>query len=84
MKVLQLIKNYQANGYLIADIDPLKLLNNDLNPNMTKIYRNTSTLDYKYYGFDEKDLEREFTIYTDKIKVNNESYLRGFYLNLSL
>ena len=69
MKVLLLIRSYQSNGYLNADLDPLKLDIKTHHEQFKKIYQNRVTLDYQNYGFTEKDLDREFTIYTDKLTV---------------
>lgn len=69
MKVLLLIRAYQNNGFLNANIDPLKMDMSQKNESFKKIYQNRVTLDYKNYGFTDEDLNREFIIFTDKITV---------------
>ena len=69
LKVLLLIRSFQTNGYLKANLDPLKLDISQKNDQLIRIYQNLTTLDYKTYGFTEEDLDREFMIYTDKITV---------------
>ena len=68
-KVLLLIRSYQTNGYLKANIDPLNLDISMKNDELIRIYQNRTTLDFKTYGFTDADLDREFLIHTDQIKV---------------
>jgi 2-oxoglutarate dehydrogenase E1 component len=66
-KVNMLIRAYQRNGYIKADIDPLGI---DFLKNSNShyaIYESINNLNYKTYGFNEEDLERKFYIYTDTI-----------------
>jgi 2-oxoglutarate dehydrogenase E1 component len=56
MKVQLLVRAYQARGHHIAKLDPLEILNADLNGTFPK------ELDPKHYGFTEKDLDREFSL----------------------
>lgn len=67
MKVNLLVRAFQSNGYLAADIDPLNLESLEDKKKRFKEYHNLSTLDYKNYGFTESDLDREFIIQTDLI-----------------
>lgn len=63
-----LIRSFMTHGHLVADLDPLEL---------EKTYQNfdgfadkfkfpsksmKELVDYKYYGFAESDLDREFYI----------------------
>ena len=48
IRALRLIRAFRINGHLIADLDPLKLHKKNYHPE----------LDYKSYGFVEKDLDR--------------------------
>ena len=52
IRALRLIRAFRINGHLIADLDPLKILERDYPPE----------LDYKSYGFSESDLNREIFI----------------------
>ena len=52
IRALRLIRAFRINGHLIADLDPLKLHKKTYHPE----------LDYKSYGFVEKDLERPIFI----------------------
>ncbi len=56
MKVQLLVRAYQARGHHIAKLDPLGILNADLDGSIPK------ELDPKKYGFTEKDLDREFSL----------------------
>ncbi|GES81362.1 2-oxoglutarate dehydrogenase complex E1 component mitochondrial precursor [Rhizophagus clarus] len=56
MKVQLLVRAYQVRGYHIANLDPLGILDADLDDAIPK------ELDPKYYGFTEKDLDRKFTL----------------------
>jgi 2-oxoglutarate dehydrogenase complex dehydrogenase (E1) component-like enzyme len=80
MKVLLLIRSYQTNGYLAANLDPLNMENDE----HVSIFQNRVTLDFKNYGFTEEDLDREFMIYTDQIQVITSLYLRESFLKNSL
>ena len=52
VKVLQWINGHRNRGHLDADLDPLNLWERHPSP----------TLDYKFYGFTDKDLDEEFDI----------------------
>lgn len=67
MKVLLLIRAYQRNGYLSADLDPLGLDLQNVATQTFPVFECRSTLDYKSYGFTEEDLDKEFTIFTSQI-----------------
>jgi 2-oxoglutarate dehydrogenase E1 component len=56
MKVQLLVRAYQVRGHHIAKLDPLEILNADLDSSFPK------ELDPKHYGFTEKDLDREFSL----------------------
>ncbi|MDC0058201.1 2-oxoglutarate dehydrogenase E1 component, partial [Pelagibacteraceae bacterium] len=74
IRALRLIRAYRINGHLIANLDPLDLYE--------KIYH--PELDYKSYGFNENDLDREIFIdgslglevasLKDIIKILNKTY----------
>jgi len=74
IRALRLIRAYRINGHLIANLDPLDL--------HEKIYH--PELDYKSYGFNENDLNREIFIdgslgletatLKEIIKILNETY----------
>ncbi|CAG8602317.1 10368_t:CDS:2, partial [Dentiscutata heterogama] len=55
MKVQLLVRAYQVRGHHIATLDPLNIINPD--PNSTP-----KELDPHYYGFSEKDLDRQFSL----------------------
>ena len=52
IRALRLIRAFRINGHLIADLDPLKLLEKNYHPE----------LDYRSYGFSDKDLNRAIFI----------------------
>ena len=52
IRALRLIRAYRINGHLIANLDPLELHEKNYHPE----------LDYKSYGFNENDLDREIFI----------------------
>ena len=52
IRALRLIRAYRMNGHLIANLDPLNIINKE----------NHSELDYKSYGFTDNDLEHEIFI----------------------
>ena len=52
IQALNLIRSYRIRGHLYADLDPLKLTEREYHPE----------LDYKNYGFTEKDLNKEIFI----------------------
>jgi 2-oxoglutarate dehydrogenase E1 component len=56
MNVQLLVRAYQARGHHIAKLDPLGILDADLDGSFPK------ELDPKHYGFTEKDLSREFSL----------------------
>ena len=52
IRALRLIRAFRINGHLIADLDPLKILEREY----------PSELDYKSYGFTDSDLDREIFV----------------------
>ena len=54
LKVQLLVRAYQVRGHHIAKLDPLEILNADLDGSFPK------ELDPKHYGFTEKDLIENF------------------------
>ncbi len=52
IRALRLIRAFRINGHLIADLDPLKILQREYPPE----------LDYKSYGFSDNDLDREIFV----------------------
>ena len=52
IRALRLIRAFRINGHLIADLDPLNLSQKNYHPE----------LDYKNYGFNESDLEKQIFI----------------------
>jgi 2-oxoglutarate dehydrogenase E1 component len=54
MKVQMLVRAYQVRGHHLANLDPLGILQADLNDS------NPPELEYQYYGFTEADLDRSF------------------------
>ncbi|CAG8487584.1 5643_t:CDS:2 [Funneliformis caledonium] len=56
MKVQLLVRAFQVRGHHIAKLDPLGILNADLDGSVPK------ELDPKHYGFSEQDLEKEFSL----------------------
>ena len=67
MKVSLLIRAYQFNGYLGANIDPLNLETLEEKKKKFRIFSQVSSLDYKNYGFTENDLDREILINTSEL-----------------
>lgn len=65
MKISQLIRSYQANGYLKADLDPLKLDEHaECKIMSSKMKELIDSLDHKYHGLTDEDLEKEFLIHS--------------------
>ncbi|CAG8556204.1 14014_t:CDS:2, partial [Acaulospora colombiana] len=56
MKIQLLVRAYQVRGHHIANLDPLGILNADLDSATPK------ELDPKHYGFVEEDLDRQFSL----------------------
>ena len=62
LRIMQLINAYQLKGHEIANLDPLKL---DVEFNQHGRPRKNAPppdLDYKYYGFTEADLDKEYPV----------------------
>ncbi|KRX01709.1 hypothetical protein PPERSA_01579 [Pseudocohnilembus persalinus] len=62
LKIRLLIDNYRTRGHEVADLDPLNL-NVDFAKIGGRVPDDQAHLNYKYYGFTEEDLEKEFYIY---------------------
>lgn len=62
MKILQLINGYQLRGHEIANLDPLNLDAEYKQHGRIRRRAPPPELDYKYYGFTEADLNKEFNI----------------------
>ncbi|KAH8548513.1 oxoglutarate dehydrogenase, E1 component [Umbelopsis sp. PMI_123] len=56
MKIQLLVRAYQVRGHHIANLDPLGIQHVDLQSSTPK------ELELSYYGFNEKDLDRKFTL----------------------
>ncbi|KAI9495794.1 oxoglutarate dehydrogenase, E1 component [Zychaea mexicana] len=56
MKIQLMVRAYQVRGHHIANLDPLGILNADLQDS------SPPELSPKFYGFTEKDLDRTFTL----------------------
>lgn len=65
-KVLYFVRNFVQNGHLRADLDPLKLKetygDTAAEKYSTFTESHAATLDFRHYGFTEKDLDEEFYI----------------------
>ena len=66
-KVMALIRAYMAHGHLQADIDPLNLAQVDKVNNLGTTYQKPGDelkrlIEYDYYGFTERDLDRVFYV----------------------
>lgn len=66
-KVLYFVRNFVRNGHLKADLDPLQMQEAYGGDGVSEKYSTSAeshkaTLDLRYYGFTEKDLDEEFYI----------------------
>lgn len=66
-KVMALIRSFMAHGHLQADIDPLKLSDGEKGNLLSEVYSRPGEelkrlIEYDYYGFTEKDLDRVFYV----------------------
>ena len=65
-KLMQLIRTYMSHGHLQADLDPLNM--KEAYPNATNspyavmTEEELTLLDFKRYGFTEKDMDRTFYV----------------------
>jgi 2-oxoglutarate dehydrogenase E1 component len=64
---MALIRSFMAHGHLQADIDPLHLSEIDKVANVASTYMKPGDelkrlIEYDYYGFTEKDLDRVFYV----------------------
>ena len=66
LMIIQLIRAYQKNGYLKANLDPLRLIESQKH---YKILDNLKDLHFSKFGFTESDLEKEYTIPFNKLKL---------------
>ena len=64
-----LIKSYQRNGFIKADLDPLKLDDSLEHEMKKKFITNKKSLEYQTYGFTESDLDKKFNIYDGSMEV---------------
>ena len=62
LKVMQLVTAYQLKGHQLANLDPLSLDAELKQHGTTKRKTPLAELDYKFYGFSEADMEREFMV----------------------
>ena len=65
-KVMALIRSFMAHGHLQADIDPLRLGDME-KANIGSTYQKPGDelkrlIEYDYYGFTERDLDRTFYV----------------------
>jgi len=74
LRIIQLFRGYQKNGFLKASLDPLGLL--EIQQHF-KIFDNVKDLDYKAFGFIESDLDREFIIPPNNLKSGLTAKLAG-------
>jgi 2-oxoglutarate dehydrogenase E1 component len=65
---MMLVRSFMTHGHMLADLDPLRLKETykSIPSYQIKIKVPEQTLldmvDYKFYGFTEQDLEREFNV----------------------
>jgi 2-oxoglutarate dehydrogenase E1 component len=64
-KIAQLIRVYQKQGYLKANLDPLGLMDNAKD---FPIFNNAKDLSYVTNGFTKEDLEKEFNLPENMLK----------------
>lgn len=70
-KVIHLIRTYQRSGNIKANLDPVNTPLSYMSLSFAESYvKATERLKINHYGFTEKDLEKEFIIYTENIEVN--------------
>jgi 2-oxoglutarate dehydrogenase complex dehydrogenase (E1) component-like enzyme len=69
LRLLLLIRIYQYQGHLNANIDPLNLKPTQQSGNAFKEYLERVHLDFRTSGFTELDFDKEFLIYDPKITV---------------
>eukprot|EP00826_Nyctotherus_ovalis_P056584 TRINITY_DN766_c0_g1_i3.p1 TRINITY_DN766_c0_g1~~TRINITY_DN766_c0_g1_i3.p1 ORF type:complete len:927 (+),score=318.28 TRINITY_DN766_c0_g1_i3:259-3039(+) len=62
MRLLQLVNAYQLKGHEIANLDPLNLDAEYKQHGRIRRSAPPPDLDYRYYGFTEADLEKEFPV----------------------
>ena len=67
MKIMAFIRAHRSYGHLAADLDPLQLDIKYPQLNIPEKYRSNrkesmNLLDYKAYGFEEKDLDKSYYI----------------------
>jgi 2-oxoglutarate dehydrogenase E1 component len=67
MNLSVLVRAFQSNGYLAADLDPLRMESEEELKKIFAEFTKISTLDYRNYGFNEADLDREFNLQTGMI-----------------
>lgn len=70
VKISQLIRVYQKQGYLKATFDPLKLVDQS---SRFEIYKNIKDLGHQRNGFTDADLEKEYRINVTGIKSGIQS-----------
>jgi len=66
LKVILMIRSFQTYGFLGAKLDPLDMMT-DEDKKKYKVFTQLKHMDYKTYGFSEKDLDKEFIVKTEGI-----------------
>ncbi|XP_061504799.1 2-oxoglutarate dehydrogenase complex component E1 isoform X6 [Anopheles gambiae] len=74
LAVQAIIRSYQSRGHLVADIDPLGILNAEINPERANLRANEKVT-RSYMNFEEADMERVFKLPSTTFIGGKEKFL---------